>query len=118
MRLEIHKYHGKNFAKLFSDNVILKTQSEISEMISNADFLGAQILIIKREHLSNDFYNLNTGLADAFWQEFLNSKIKMIIVGNLENYPNNRFTDFINECHNTGRLFFVESMHDAKQKMK
>ena len=117
MMIEIHKYKKINFAKLISESVEINSIRNIFDLMENSEFLGAKIIIIKKEHLSNDFFDLNSDFASTIFQEFSNNENKLAIIGDFSEFQNTSFNNFIYESNKTGQLFFVDSMHDAKVKM-
>ena len=87
------------------------------DLIENSDFLGAKIIVIKKEHLCQDFFDMSSNFAVSIFQGFTDNENKLAIIGDFSEYQNTSFNNFIFESNKTGQLSFFHSMHDAKQKM-
>ena len=117
MMIEIHTYKKTKFAKLIADNIVINNIQNITDLTENSEFLGAKIIIIKKEHLCEDFFDLSSSFAAEILQIFSTNDMKLAIVGDCSEFQDTSFKDFICESNKTGILLFFDSMHDAKVKM-
>lgn len=115
--IEIHTYKKTKFAKLIADNVVINNFKNITDLTENSEFLGAKIIIIKKEHLCEDFFDLSTSFAAEILQFFLTYDMKLAIIGDCSEFQDTSFNDFICESNKTGQILFFDSMHDVKVKM-
>ena len=100
---------------------IVDKDVEINEVRDILDFMmtanyrdNCASLIIYKESLNDDFFDLKTGFAGEVLQKFSNYKMKLAIIGDFSLYRSRSLNDFINESNRGNTIFFVSSLEEGK----
>ena len=116
MKLKIHQKPTGNIAELQSQS-IYSTVDEFLDIIGNANYQGAEKIIIPRENIHPDFFDLKTRLAGEVLQKFSTYRQKLAIVGDFSSFTSKSLQDFIRESNAIGHILFVEEINDAIEKL-
>lgn len=117
MKINIYSSGKIVVAELISDNMIIKNVQDALDLMGNADYAGARRIIIKKEHLCPEFFDLKTGIAGEILQKFSTYDMKLAIVGDFSKYKSKSLHDFIYESNKTGRIIFTSTVLEAKEKL-
>ena len=113
MKLTIHKINNISLAALeAADHAIANVQDTL-DLIANADYQGARKIMIKKEHLHPDFFDLKTRLAGEMLQKFVNYYMKLAVIGDFSEYQSKNFRDFMYESNKAGQIFFAGTVDEA-----
>jgi hypothetical protein len=104
------KYYDNDIVEIMDDNVIIKDTEDIFGIFS---INNCSTIILKKENIVNNFYDLSTGIAGEILQKFSNYRKRMAIVGNFENMKNKSFKDFMYESNKTKQILFVKTSEEA-----
>lgn len=104
-------------AEAVSDSLILKNEQDIIFLMEELFPLGANKVIIHKENIAPEFFDLKTGLAGAILQKFVNYSIPLAIVGDFSNITSDALKAFIYESNRGKQIFFLESVEKAIQKL-
>jgi hypothetical protein len=106
----IEKY-GKKYIEVKSSSVKINSEQDALDLISLCFEHGINIMVINDTVLSDDFFNLKTGIAGAIIQKLVNYSIKTGIVILNERDVNERFKEFALEANkgNNFRIFYNSS---------
>jgi hypothetical protein len=102
-----------NTAEIISDKVIINSVDDAVNILGNANYLGADSVILKKEHLNPDFFDLKTGIAGDVLQKFSNYQMKLAVIGDFSNIESKSLRDFIYESNKGGRINFLENKEKA-----
>jgi hypothetical protein len=103
MQITTHTKNDLQIAELVSDNILIETPEEGSQLIVDLYYQGFDLIIIQAAQLSPSFFNLKTGLAGEVLQKVSNWRIRLAIVGDFNEITGNNMRDFIFES-NKGKL--------------
>jgi len=117
MELKILKINGIKIAELISDNIEITTVQSALDIMADADYREARVVIIQRQNICPDFFDLKTGLAGEILQKFANYRMRLAITGDLSNYKTKSFKAFITECNRGKSIFFSPDRETAIQKI-
>jgi hypothetical protein len=87
------------------------------DLLGNTSYLEAQSVIIEKEHLVEEFFDLSTCFAGEVLQKFSNYRIKLAIVGDFSKYTSKSLRDFIYESNKNGYILFVGSKEEALERL-
>ncbi|PHD99048.1 hypothetical protein COF43_15045 [Bacillus toyonensis] len=73
--------------------------------------------IDRKSLISEDFFDLKTGLAGDILQKFINYKVKIAIVGDFSMYTSKSLKDFIYECNKGNNIFYLATEQQAIEKL-
>jgi hypothetical protein len=67
--------------------------------------------------VSEDFYNLKTGLAGEILQKFVTYYVRLAIVGDFSTYQSKSLRNFIYESNKGKHIFFLPDPEQAVEKL-
>lgn len=89
---------------------------DVLDMMGNAHYNEAGSIIISKDSLPEEFFELKTGIAGEILQKFSNYGMKLAIVGDFGNLTSKSLRDFIYECNVKGSILFVSSEDEAVKR--
>jgi hypothetical protein len=109
------RFFGNDIVEIIDAKILVKEADDVFGLffINNCS-----TIILKRENIINDFFNLSTGIAGEILQKFSNYRKRMAIIGNFDNIKNESLKDFIYESNKTKRIIFVETIEEALKIFK
>jgi hypothetical protein len=111
------KYHqlDKNgvAAELTDKDFKISEAQDALELINMAEDQDCICYIVNKENLSEEFFNLGSGLAGDILQKFSNYRVKLAIVGDFSKYKSKNINDFFRESNRTGHILFVNTREEA-----
>lgn len=114
MNIEKISNNGILIAKVTSHEVIIiDTQSALDLMATVKYDTDCTRIIIDKESICEDFFQLSTCLAGEILQKYINYGVKVAIVGNYSHYTSKPLHDFIYECNQGKDVFFVTTLEEA-----
>jgi len=117
MEIKVFESNDKLFAEIISDKIIIENVQDALDLMANCNFQGANRIILYKEQINADFYDLKTGLAGEILQKFSNYRCFLAIIGDFSNIQSKSLRDFIFESNKTGRVCFVKSIEEAMEKI-
>jgi hypothetical protein len=107
--MEIKSY-GNDIVEIIDDGIIIKDVDDVFVLfIMN----NCSTIIIKKENVVNNFFDLSTGIAGEILQKFSNYHKRMAIVGDFTNTKSKSLKDFMYESNKTGQIIFVNRIEEA-----
>ena len=89
------------------------TVSDALDCMAAATYDGCVGVIVPKECLTEDFFDLRTGLAGEILQKFTNYKMKIAVTGDFSGYASMSLRDFIYESNKGRQVFFKANLEDA-----
>ncbi|MDO5970266.1 DUF4180 domain-containing protein [Flavivirga aquimarina] len=117
MNIEIIENEGVQIAKLSSDQVEIRNAQDAIEILMNCLYKGAENIIVAKENLTPDFFELKTKVAGEILQKFSTYDSKIAIVGDFNNIKSKSLKDFIFESNKLGQVNFVGSVEEGIEKL-
>jgi len=117
MDIQITEENGTNFALINSDDIVIRDAQDALDLLANCSYQGASKMIIHKEHITPQFFDLKTGLAGDVLQKFSNYGTQLAIVGDFSGYTSKSLKDFIYESNKGRRIVFVGTVEEAKEKL-
>ncbi len=115
--IKLHILDTKSkIAELVADTTIITLQDAV-DLLGNASYLDARSIIIYKNQLDAEFFNLRSGLTGDILQKFSNYHMKLAIIGNFNNIASNALRAFIIECNRGNHVFFMPSKESAIEKL-
>ncbi|MDF1497669.1 MAG: DUF4180 domain-containing protein [Patescibacteria group bacterium] len=113
MKIKQHIIKDVQLAELERDGFKIESFSDGLDVMANAG--GARKVIIYKEQMMPEFFDLSTGIAGEILQKFVTYGVQIAIVGDFSEYTSQSFKDFIFECNNGNSIFFVSSFDEATE---
>lgn len=117
MKLTILTINKVPIAVLESLDYLISTVQDALDLIGNVDYQGANKVIIKREHLHPDFFDLKTRLAGEIMQKAVNYYKYIAVVGDFSDLRKKSWLDFMYESNKKGQIIFVEDAREAIRQL-
>lgn len=76
---------------------------------------GSAKMVLRREDIAPEFFDLKTRLAGGILQKFVNYHASFAIVGDFENEQSKSLRDFIFESNRGKTAFFVGTEEEARE---
>jgi hypothetical protein len=102
------------------EGVLLSSESDATDLVGTALYLGAECVAIPVERLDNAFFDLRTGLAGAVAQKFVNYRLRLAIVGDVSTFvsQSDALRDFVVETNRGRQLWFLATLDDLTARLK
>jgi len=108
-------YYGNDIIEIISKDILIKETNDIFNLFS---INKCSTIIVKKENIIDEFYDLSTGITGEILQIFSNYKKRMAIVGDFENIKSKVLNDFIYESNKTKQIIFVKNIEKAIEIFK
>jgi hypothetical protein len=115
--LKIHRLQNCSIAELVDDPVLIADTSDILDFLGEAGFEQCNSMILHEENLHPDFFRLHKGIAGEILQKFSTYSFRLAIIGEFSKFSSNSLQDFIRESNRGNRIFFLDNIDDALEKL-
>ncbi|WMC91470.1 DUF4180 domain-containing protein [Kineothrix sp. MB12-C1] len=118
IQIEKIEMDGNTIAYIRSDSPILTDVQSALDLIATVDYqTGCSNLILDKESIVEEFFDLKTRLAGEIIQKYVNYRVRLAIVGDFSGYTSKALRDFIYECNHGKDLFFVSDKEEALKRL-
>jgi len=117
MQIEINQINGINIAEVISDEILIRETQDALDIMADCGYQDARKMIMREENFVAEFFDLKTGIAGDILQKFSNYRVQLAIVGDFTKYTSKSLRDFIYESNKHGRISFVGSMEEARERL-
>ena len=93
----------------------LSTERDIVDLMGLFGEVGANLLLISKEALHPDFFDLSTGLAGEISLKLSTYRVKTAIVIDIDSIPIQRFREWAGECNRGRDIHFCDNLQDAEE---
>lgn len=111
--------NGHRMLAVEAADAALETARDFSDLIGDAMGEGVRMVAIPAERISDDFYQLRTGLAGEVLQKFVNYQMKLAIIGDVSRWTegSRAFHDLLVELERGTDVFFVIDMQALADRL-
>lgn len=94
-----------------TDGPPIASEDDARDIVGEAGFGGADLVVIPVERLPPEFFRLSSGLAGAILQKFTNYRLRVAVVGDISAYTARSapLRDFVAESNRRGNVRFLAS---------
>jgi hypothetical protein len=117
MKIEISEINGNKITEIISDKILIRKTQDALDIMAESNYRSSWKIIMYEKNIISDFFDLKTGIAGEILQKFSTYNVQLAIVGDFTKYPGNSLKDFIFESNRLGRINFVNSTSEAKEKL-
>lgn len=115
--MEFREIDSTGIAEVIADDIVIKNLEDGIDLVGNAYYQGYGKIIICKDNITPDFFDLKTKLAGEILQKFSNYRVRLVILGDFSKVESNSLKDFIRES-NKGRLInFLASKDEAISRL-
>jgi hypothetical protein len=117
MKINKIEIAGSCIAEIISEAIEIKNTQDAVDIMADCIFTGSGKIIIYEKNIIPDFFDLKTGIAGDILQKFSTYNVRLAIIGDFSKYSSKSLRDFIFESNKLGRINFVDSIEEAKEKL-
>ncbi|MRR19208.1 DUF4180 domain-containing protein [bacterium] len=100
-------------AELKKGTLSISSAEEMLDLIGEVSYAGCSRLIIHSGSLSEDFFDLRTGVAGEMLQKFSNYRMRLAVVGDFSHLAGRSWRDFIRESNRGKTVCFLNTVDEA-----
>lgn len=104
-----YRINGVSVLEIIDDGVVIKNAQDLLDIISD---YSVKKIVVKRQNINEDFFDLSTGLAGEILQKASNYKICLGVIGDFENVESKSLRDFIYESNRTRQIVFKGTLKE------
>lgn len=118
MNIRIDRKNGSKVAIVESSEIMIRdVQDALDLMASVRHIHDSDKIVIRQSNMTDEFFELKTGLAGDILQKYANYQMKLAVVGNFEPYNSKSLKDFIYECNKGKQVFFLDDEQAAVEAL-
>ena len=117
MKTEIIQFREIAITHVTSDEIIINSTQDALNIMGDAFANGSTKIMIHEENIIPAFFDLKSGIAGDILQKFSTYNLQLAIVGDFSKYSSKSLQDFIFESNKYGRINFVKSVEEGKEKL-
>ncbi len=112
--IQLHSFDkDKVIAEILPGSDKINSPEDMLDIMADAGYRGCRGIIIHKETLHKNFFDLKTGLAGEILQKFSNYRMNLAIIGDFSQLKSKSLRDFVRESNKTGTTCFVGSRDEA-----
>ncbi|KYG80796.1 DUF4180 domain-containing protein [Roseivirga echinicomitans] len=116
MDINIHEVGEFQIAEVTSEGFVINDKEDGLDLLGNLYYQGFDHVILHKDNITSDFFDLKTGIAGEILQKFSNYRVKLAIIGNFEVHQSKSLQNFIFESNKLRQINFAESLEEAIKK--
>lgn len=117
MKIEISEINGNKITEIISDKILIRKTQDALDIMAESNYRSSWKIIMYEKNIISDFFDLKTGIAGEILQKFSTYNVQLAIVGDFSKYSSKSLADFIYESNKLGRINFVNSIGEAKDRL-
>ena len=110
MNIREYRKKGVSVVEIIEDGVIIANTQNLLDIVSD---VSSKRIAVKRENISEDFYDLRTGLAGEILQKVSNYHLCIGIIGDFSDITSKSFRDFMYESNETRQIVFKGTIEEV-----
>jgi hypothetical protein len=117
---ELITIHGTPVLVMTEDGALLDTIEAATEVVGDAAWGQAELVAIPAVRLTDDFFELKTRLAGEITQKFVNYRLRLAIVGDIESRLSESvsLTAWVAESNRGRQLWFVPTLDALAERLR
>ncbi|MGX4587629.1 DUF4180 domain-containing protein [Paenibacillus chitinolyticus] len=114
MNITVDQRQHSKVAVISSEDVVISNVNDALDLMADIRYNHeCDKLLLRKEQLTEDFFELKTKLAGDILQKYINYSLKLAIVGDFSGYNSKSLNDFIYECNQGNNVFFKGTEAEA-----
>jgi hypothetical protein len=115
--MEFREIADTGIIEIVAEDIVVNTVDDGTDLLGNAYYQGYEKLIIHKENITPDFFDLKTKLAGEILQKFSNYRVRLVILGDFSNIESKSLQDFIRESNKGKLVNFLSSIDEAVRRL-
>ncbi|MGB4589188.1 MAG: DUF4180 domain-containing protein [Clostridiaceae bacterium] len=118
MNVNIIKKNNTEIAVISDREILITDVQSALDLIATVRYeTGCDHIILNKDAVAEDFFDLSTKLAGEVLQKFVNYQMKVAFVGDFSIYSSKSLRDFILESNKGNAIFFMPDEKEAVEKL-
>jgi hypothetical protein len=118
MNINIINQNNIDIAVIHHDGFLITDVQSALDLIATVRYeTGCDKMILSKDAVSKEFFDLSTKLAGDVLQKFVNYQMKIAFVGDFSVYSSRSLKDFISESNRGNVIFFLSDEEEAMEKL-
>lgn len=92
----------------------IQREGELNDLLGMCYTHNCNVLLLDVDNLSDDFFNLRTGLAGAAMQKFANYRVRVAVLLPVNAHHNERFKELMYEMNQSNHIRFYSDRDEAE----
>jgi hypothetical protein len=107
--MTVEELHGLQVQRVPADGPIIATSEQTSDLIGNAWYNHAQLLVVPASRFGAEFFDLSTGHAGEILQKLVNYGLKLAVIGDVRERErvSDAFAAFVWESNRADHVWFL-----------
>jgi hypothetical protein len=119
MKYQYHNLENSNAVEIISDEVLINSEQDALDLMVDIGYqYESKKIILHKKNISQQFFDLKTGLAGAVLQKFSNYQVQLAIIGEFGSHKSKSLDDFIYESNRNGHILFAVDIPTALEALK
>lgn len=110
MNIKEYRKNGISVVEVLEDGVLISNAQDFLDIVSD---VSSKKIIVRRENICDEFFDLHTGVAGDILQKASNYRICLGIIGDFSDITSTSMRDFIYESNNTHQILFKKTVVEA-----
>ncbi len=102
------------FIDLTESQSKINLESDLNELLSLCYYHNSNNILLSEKNLSDEFFNLRSGLAGAAMQKFANYQVKVAILLPSKAQHSERFRELMYEMSRSNHFRFYDNQEEAE----
>ncbi len=115
--MEFREIGDTGIIEIVAQGIVIHTVEDGTDLLGNAYYQGCEKLILHKENITSDFFDLKTKLAGEILQKFSNYRVSLVILGDFSNVESKSLQDFIRESNKGKLVNFLSSKDEAISRL-
>jgi len=118
MNINIVKKNNVEIAVINHPDILITDEQSALDLIATVRYeTGCDKMILSKDAVSKEFFDLSTKLAGEVLQKFINYQMRIAFVGDFSVYSSKSLKDFISESNRGNAIFFLSNEEEAMEKL-
>lgn len=117
MQIKTSNIDGVSVAEIVSEEVVIHDVQDALDLMADCRYSGNDGIIMYETQIVTEFFDLKTGMAGEILQKFSTYDMRLALIGDFSKYTSKSLRDFIYESNKVGRVNFVGSIGEARDKL-
>lgn len=117
MEITVDHKNDSKIAMISSKDVVIKNVNDALDLMANVKYQGYDKMLLRKEQIIDDFFDLKSGLAGEILQKFTTYQMRVAIVGEFAGSNSKSLNDFIYECNQGDKILFKNTEVEALTKL-
>lgn len=115
----VYNLHGERVAEIVANGAPLDSERTVSELIEEALSSDAKCVAIPAARLSKDFFHLSTKKAGEFIQRFVNTRLRLAILGDISAHveTSEPLAAFVAESNSGKSVWFLRDSNELHARL-